>query len=127
MSTGSKPRKTLIGCLVTFLIGGVLVIVLLIYGLHAFVNFGMASDIKVYITKISTARIDPAQKNRLIARLTKMRRAVKKGHHVAVSTWIVSDEKFRKILQDKTITEPEYKKFNNELDYLQDEADRTNN
>lgn len=119
MSAPVNNKKLLVGCLISAAILSVLVIVLMIFGMRAFVNFGIASDISEYIDRINTVKIETTHKQQLVSKLKALRKQANEGNHVDVLTWADSDEIFRILLHDKIITAEEFIKFNKEINYLQ--------
>lgn len=115
----TNKNKIFIGCLASTIITAILLVVLFAYGMRAFVNFGIASDISEYIDRISTAKIDSTHKQQLLSKLDALRKQANEGNHVDVLTWADSNEIFRILLHDKTITAEEFFKFNKEINYLQ--------
>ena len=121
MPTPAKRKKLLIGCSVSAIIISVAVVLLLIFGMRAFINFGIASDISEYIELIKKSDSPNTHKQQLITKLTKLRTQARAGNHVDVNSWIESDEIIRKLLIDNTITDIEFNKINKEINYLQRE------
>lgn len=89
------------------------------WGWHAFVQYGIASDLVDYRTAILEMEMDETLQKELVFDLEMLRVSVIEQNHIGLFRWMAVDTSIKSILQDGVISPEEYAILETEILELQ--------